>query len=191
MKKDWREVKTAIEEEVDRIWFEEPLEVTASKKGIYLSGAGANGTYIGNLFFQISDSQGIGPYIAEPAIYEALEDDEFSLEACKHLFRYLTDHTARLLGSKNGEGCPVAWLNLPKIWIFYRDIVDSYDSIETKEDLKDLLWSWMSYVTRLTRWFHIVFPWEVPGQLAGKVSSVEQAEEMAAFAKKIGDYMKQ
>lgn len=191
MGKNWIEVKEEIEQEVDRIWFEEPLEVTASKNGIYLSGAGANNTYIGNLFFQISDPQGIGPYIAEPAIYEALGDGEFTLEACKHLFRYLTEHTARLLGSKNEPACPFAWLNLPRIWIFYVDIVDSFDTIHSKEELKDLLWSWESYVTRICRWFHTVFPWEVPGQMtSGKISSVKQVQDLADFAEKVDQYMK-
>ena len=191
MGKRWQDVKAEIEAEVDRIWFEEPLEVTASKNGIYLSGAGAHNTYIGNLFFQISDPQGIGPYIAEPALYEALGDEAFTLEACKHLFRYLTEHTARLLGANNDPGCPAAWLNLPKIWIFYTEIVDSFETIHTKEELKDLLWSWESYVTRLCRWFHTVFPWEVAGQqMTNPISSVEQAEQMVDFARRVEDYMR-
>lgn len=191
MAKDWHVVKEEIEQEVDRIWFQEPIEVTASKYGIYLSGAGAGTSYIGNIFFQISDPQGIGPYIAEPALYEALGDDLFSLEACKHLYRYLTSHTARLLGAKNDPGCPCAWLNLPRVWNYYCDILDCLDTVQTKEDLKDLLWSWESYVTRLVRWFHTVFPWEVTGQMAPKISSVEQAAKLVELAERIDSYMRE
>ena len=31
MARDWREVKEEIEQEVERIWYEEPVEVTMSK----------------------------------------------------------------------------------------------------------------------------------------------------------------
>ena len=39
MARDWREVKEEIEQEVERIWYEEPVEVTMSKKGIFPSNA--------------------------------------------------------------------------------------------------------------------------------------------------------
>ena len=41
MGKHWTEVKEEIEREIDKIWYDEPIEVTLSKKGIYPSGAGS------------------------------------------------------------------------------------------------------------------------------------------------------
>ena len=41
MAMNWREVKNEIEAEIDKIWFDEPLELTLSKRGIFPSGAGA------------------------------------------------------------------------------------------------------------------------------------------------------
>ena len=35
MGKHWMEVKDEIEREIDKIWYDEPIEVTLSKKGIY------------------------------------------------------------------------------------------------------------------------------------------------------------
>src|ERR1700733_16185335 len=44
--KDWHKVKDEIEDEIDRIWWEEPEEVTMSKLGIFPGGAG-----VGNQIF--------------------------------------------------------------------------------------------------------------------------------------------
>lgn len=32
MKRDWRDVKDIIEAEIDKIWFDEPAEITLGKK---------------------------------------------------------------------------------------------------------------------------------------------------------------
>lgn len=161
MAKEWRLVKKEIEEEVEKIWFEEPIEVTMSKLGVYPSGAGTSGKYFGNLFFLVADTQAMGWWTVEPAIYSAIDDDCFSLEHCKRMFKYLTVHMARLMGYECPPECPGPWLNLPKFWSFCRDMVESFDSIGDKEELRDLIWSWENYVNRINRWFYVVFPWEL------------------------------
>ena len=35
MSKHWKDVKAAIEKDIDRIWFEEPEEVKMSRLGIF------------------------------------------------------------------------------------------------------------------------------------------------------------
>ena len=42
MSKHWKDVKAAIEKDIDRIWFEEPEEVKMSRLGIFPSGAGSH-----------------------------------------------------------------------------------------------------------------------------------------------------
>ena len=69
MGKHWREVKAAIEAENDRIWFDEPEYVTMSKMGVYPSGAGTQGQTLGNLFFLTGDTQAMGGWTIEPAMY--------------------------------------------------------------------------------------------------------------------------
>jgi hypothetical protein len=61
--KHWREVKNEIEEEIDRIWWDEPEEVTMSRLGIFPSGAGTDGQVLGNLLFLVADTQ------AHPTIF--------------------------------------------------------------------------------------------------------------------------
>lgn len=57
MSKHWKDVKAAIEKDIDRIWFEEPEEVKMSRLGIFPSGAGSHDQVLGNLFFQACDTQ--------------------------------------------------------------------------------------------------------------------------------------
>ena len=161
MSKNWKEVKAEIEAEIDRIWFDEPEYVTMSKMGIFPSGAGTQHQTFGNLFFLTGDSQAMGWWTIEPAMYCMLSDDDFNLSLCKKAFVYLNHEMANLMGGQYGEGCPYPWLNLPLFWQFTLDIEASYDSIQTKEELKSLLWSWFNYVDRINRWFYTVFPWEV------------------------------
>ena len=60
MSKHWKDVKAAIEKDIDRIWFEEPEEVKMSRLGIFPSGAGSHDQVLGNLFFQACDTQAMG-----------------------------------------------------------------------------------------------------------------------------------
>lgn len=161
MVKDWRAVKDEIEEEIEKIWFEEPIEVTMSKMGVFPSGAGTDGKYFGNLFFLVADTQAMGWWTVEPAMYSALNDETFSLEHCKRMFKFLTIHMAKLMGAELPPNCPGPWLNLPKFWSFCSDMVDSFDTINDKEELRDIIWSWENYVNRINRWFYVVFPWEL------------------------------
>ena len=161
MAKHWRAVKNEIEEEIDRIWWEEPEEVTMSRLGIFPSGAGTDGQVLGNLLFLVSDTQAMGWWTIEPAIRSAIADPVFTLEHCKRMWKYLTVHMAKLLGNTAPPQCPAPWLNLPKLTELCNDLVDSLDTVETKEEFGDLIWSWENYVNRLNKWFSLVFPWHL------------------------------
>jgi hypothetical protein len=50
---------------------------------------------------------------------------------------------------------------LPKLIKLCNDIVVSLDTVETKEEFADLIWSWENYVNRLNKWFSLVFPWHL------------------------------
>ena len=173
----WTQVKAEIEAELDAVWLAQPEEVARSRAGYFPSGAGsARGTSIGNLYFQLSELQGLGPYIAEPLFLQALDDDAFGTEQIKRMFLYTYRRKCMLLGGGERDGVPCPWLNLPKVWLFYQHIVESFDTIEDKADLKDLLWSWFGYLSRMYRWFHTVFPWEVcGGQLPCRSGPEERA----------------
>ena len=179
MSKHWKEVKDAIEAELDRIWFDEPEEVTMSKLGIFPSGAGTDGQYLGNLFFLTGDTQAMGWWTIEPAMYCILADEDFSLEQCKKMFVYLNHEMANLMGGVHDPGCLYPWLNLKTMLDFSLAIEDSYDSITTKEEFKSLLWSWFNYVDRINRWFYTVYPWELG--LSMKRKDIDYLDTLARY----------
>jgi len=176
--KDWRQVKDEIEADIDRIWWDEPEEVTMSKLGIFPSGASVDGQVLGNLVFLIADTQAMGWKSAAPALRAALADPEFTVDHCKKMWLYTASHIAKMLGNENPPGCPAPWLNLPKLYRFCVEIEESFPSVETKEELGDLLWSWFNYVNCLNRWFFLVFPWHL-----GKMFPLVKQEDVEGLAR--------
>ena len=168
MSKNWKEVKKAIHAAAVEMWFEEPIEVKMSRLNVYPSGAGTGGQTFNNYFVQVCDTQHMGWNMAIPTMRGCLEDETFSLSQCQALFRRLNGTCAMILGSTHEPGCRAPWLNLPKIWKFYCDITESFDSMETKEDFLSLLWSWECLINRYNWWFWNTFPWEL-GQLRPRV----------------------
>lgn len=176
---DWKEVKREIHDEVEKIWFDEPIEVTMSKKCVFPSGAGTDHQCFGNLFFLNADTQGMGWWTIEPTMNDVLTDPNFSLEQAEQLFIYLNAPMAHLMGDVWEPNCPAPWMNLPKFPYFHEKIVASYPSIKDKEEFRDLLWSWFAYVNRINSWFYTVLPWELGKCLQRK--DLEDVAELAAF----------
>lgn len=182
MAKEWIKVKSAIEAQIDRIWFEEPLEVVAARNNIYPSGAGAHSASAGNLFYQIAANDALGWGLVQPAMTQAMGDETFSLEACKRMFVYMSHDIARRSGSFDRKGCDAAWLNQPVLWKLCRQMEDAFDSVETKEELKSLLWSWFNYVNAMSRWYTVAFHWDVVSTLAPSqtLADVRRTYELAS-----------
>jgi len=178
--KHWTKVKDEIEAEIDKIWWEEPEEVKMSRLGIFPSGAGSWNQVLGNLLFLVADTQGMGWWTAEPAINAAIADPTFTLEHCKRMWKYMTKHMADLMGDVDPPKCPAPWLNLPKVTKFCNDIIDSFDTIKTKEEFADLIWSWENYINRLNKWFFLVFPWHL-GMMFPRIEP-KDIEEMARLS---------
>lgn len=116
---------------------------------------------------------------------QALNDPTFTLEHCKRMWKYTCLHMAKLMGDVDPPACPAPWLNLPRLSQFAEDIVESFDTIETKEEFEDLLWSWFNYVNCLNRWFFLVFPWHL-GKMFPLVKSedVERLEKLFKMVRK-------
>lgn len=185
MTKYWRDVKAEIEQEIDKIWFEEPPEIKMCRKGVFPSGAGTFGQAFGNLVFVFADTYAIGWLFFESPMKELISRDDFSLDHVKEIFYSVNMNKCRILGANHGPDskCPAAWLNLPKFLKFFNDIYESYDSIKTKEEFNSLLWSWFNYIDRINRWVYIIFPWEVVGQKLPSIYGDDLTPEMIRLAK--------
>lgn len=187
MRKEWIAVKESIEKEIDAIWKDEPIGVKASSVGLFPSAAGSNGMATGNLLFQISDTHAGGFGSAAKGMEYALNSEAIGLEQAKELFVALYGELAQHMGghAKNGA----AWLNMPKVWSFYLDIVDSFDSISQKAQLASLFWSWRNYIKRLYIWFVTAFTWEVMGNLRCS-KQVNDYKNLLELTQRVEPYMK-
>ena len=92
-----------------------------------------------------------------------IEDPDFTVNHCKKLYTYVNDYMAQLLGGVDTStpNCPAPWLNLPKVLQFCKSIMESFDTIKTKEEFNDLIWSWNRYIYRLYIWILLKFPWHL------------------------------
>jgi hypothetical protein len=178
---DWKAVKNMIEIDLDRIFWDEPIEVTMCKNGIFPSGASVDGQILGNLLFLIADTQAMGWKCAKPAVMAAIRDQQIGLEECKKIWQYTTLHIAKMLGNEAPPYCPAPWLNLPKVYNYSKSINEALPSIESKEELEDLLWSWFNYIDCLNRWFFLVFPWHLG--LEYKIVTPEKISELDQLSK--------
>ena len=172
------EVKDMIEDEIDRIFWDEPEEITMCKKGVFPSGASVGGQVLGNMVFLIADTQAMGWKCAKPTVSSAIKDPDISLEVCKKIWRFSTLHIAKMLGNEAPPGCPAPWLNVPNLYKFSKAIDKVLPEVKTKNELEDLLWSWFNYVDCLNRWFFLVFPWHL-----GKQFQIVKSEDIAELVR--------
>ena len=187
MKRNWSAIKDEIEREIDAIWTSEPVEVKASSRGLFPSEAGAHGMATGNLVYQIADTYTAGFGSAAKGMDQILQDERFTLEQAKAMFPVLYGDLAAHMGGRAKNGA--AWLNMPKVWKFYEDILDSLEEINRKEDFASLMWSWKNYLKRLNMWFSLTFTWEVMGNLR-RSRQVTDYEKLMALTLRTEPYMK-
>jgi Cucumopine synthase C-terminal helical bundle domain len=189
---NWVEVKAKIEAELDRIMWEEPVEVKMSRLGVFPGGPGVRNQYLPNLFFQVADTQAMSWWTAEPAMWQALADPELSVDACKRFWKYMTVHMAHLMGDVDPPKCPAPWLNLERLANLCDDVTGAMDSVETKDELRELLWSWFGYMRRLNGWFFLIFPWAGGTDFSlateAKVQSLVKENELPASVLSAGNW---
>jgi hypothetical protein len=159
--RDWRVVKDDIEKDLDRIFWEEPVEVEMCRLGVFPSGAEVHGQVLGNLLFLVGDTSAMGWKCAQPTVNAVFKDQRFTVEQVEVIWLAATMPIAKLVGEVDPPRCPAPWLNLPNVLRFAKEIEDSFPGIKTKEELEDLLWSWFNYINTLNRWFTVAFPFEM------------------------------
>ncbi|MDR1634942.1 MAG: hypothetical protein LBS27_08525 [Bifidobacteriaceae bacterium] len=168
MARHWTEVKSQIEAELDKIMWEEPLEVKMSRLGVYPSGAGTANVYFANLLFQLCETQAMSWANVTPALTAALRDPDFDVVQVKKLFSFIVTPKAKLLGEVAPPKCPYPWLNLRIVEELALAIEEAFPTVADKEDLTSLLWSWFGFIERQSRWWFLAFPWELGAHLKNK-----------------------
>lgn len=160
MGKQWQDVRDEIMQECDRIWYSIPDYVRISNNNYFPSGAGVGNMVMGNRYM-LTYWMHITSYgTLQPTVMKAIASPDFTLDQCKKLFKYLIRMPAQMLGGTDGQEGSYPWLNMELYKKFYDDIVDSFDSIKTKEELKYITWLFCGmYARRLNTYFQDAFPW--------------------------------
>ena len=147
---DWRSVKAMLETEIDRVWLTEPEEVQRIRWGIIESGAGSGG----QSFSVLVHLEAYLMLVGADVIYRFLRVSQYPdmelatinritkefLSATFNAFEFLTD-----LGMTNMHQVGDAY-------------IAALDDCKTKEDYVELTGAMMTYVIRMHRWIHFIFP---------------------------------
>lgn len=166
----WREAKEKIEREIDRVWIAEPEEIQKIRWGVIDSGAGSGQQSFSVLVHLESYLMLVGADVMyrflKVSTYPDMElatmnkiTREF-LTATFNVFEFMTD---------------LGLTNMHEIGQMY---ADSLDTLETKEDYVELTGAMMTYVIRMHRWIHYIFPWNL-----GVAFPHRQPLEIGAIAK--------
>lgn len=149
----WQEVKALIEEEIDRVWLEEPPEVQKVRWGVIENGAGTGQQYFTVLMHLEAYLMVVGGDVMSRFLKIAQYDDiqlpmvnritrEFLVENFD-LFEFFAD------------------LGLPSMHEIGQKYSKALDTLETKEDYLDLTGTMMTYINRMHRWGYFIFPWHL------------------------------
>jgi hypothetical protein len=165
----WREAKTLIEKEIDRVWLQEPIEVQKIRWGVIDSGAGSGK----QSFSVLVHLEAYLMLVGADVMYRFLKISQYPdlelgtlnritrefLTATFNAFEFLTD---------------LGLTNMHKTGQIYSDALDD---LKTKEDYVELTGAMMTYVIRMHRWIHHIFPWNL-----GVAFPHRKLAEVAAFA---------
>lgn len=147
----WKDAKVAIEHQIDRVWSQEPDEIQKIRWGVIDSGAGSGQQSFSVLVHLEAYLMLVGADVMyrflKVAQYEDVEvptlvrmTREF-LTGTFNAFEFLTD---------------LGLTNMHEIGQAYSD---SLDTVKTKEEYVEVTGAMMTYVIRMHRWIHFIFPW--------------------------------
>ncbi len=166
----WQEAKARIEREVDRVWLDEPVEIQKICWGVIDSGAGSGEQSFSVLVHLEVYMMLVGADVMYRFLKIARYDDmalptlvrmtrEF-LTATFNAFEFMTD---------------LGLTNMHEVGQMYSDALDA---LTNKDEYVELTGMMMTYVIRMHRWVHFIFPWNL-----GVAFPHRKPEEVAAFAK--------
>ena len=148
---DWKEVRDKIEKETETIQYQPDDNVLKIfRYGIVESFAGSYNQYFTTLVFAEGDCRALAFYNANNLLLVA-EEEQFNLDHLKTMAKIYLPIGSEFLG----------YCGLKKIWEFAQDVVGVLDSLETKEDYKELISAFNNYVAIVHGWIHHYFPWNL------------------------------
>jgi hypothetical protein len=150
---DWRDVKREIDLAVDRIWLEEPEEITRIRSGVFDRPVGNGDEYFSILVHLESYLMIVG----EDVIFrfaQVAEWEDLDLAVLKRMTRTFLMETFNLFAFLGDLG-------LGQLEELGKRYDQALDSVESREEYIELTSSLLTYVNRMRRWVHLIFPWNL------------------------------
>jgi hypothetical protein len=152
-KRDWRGVKIRIEREIDRIWIDEPHEIRKIRWGVIDSGAGSGG----QSFSVLVHLEAYLMLVGADVMYRFLKVSQYpdmSLPMLVRMTREFLTGTFNVFEFMTDLGLT----NMHEVGQAYSAALDS---VESKDEYVELTGAMMTYVVRMHRWIHFIFPWNL------------------------------
>ena len=170
---NWRDAKAEIERQIDRIWLSEPEEIQKIRWGVIDSGAGSGD----QSFSVLVHLEAYLMLVGADVMYRFLKVSQYpdvELPALNRMTREFLSSTFNVFEFMTDLGLS----NMHEIGQAY---VDSLDTVETKEEYVQLTGAMMTYIVRMHRWIHFIFPWNL-----GVAFPHRKPAEVSAFAAIVG-----
>jgi hypothetical protein len=170
----WREAKHEIDRQIERVWLSEPDEIQKIRWGIIDSGAGSGQ----QSFSVLVHLEAYLMLVGADVMYRFLKVSQYpdmELSTLVKMTREFLTGTFNVFEFMTDLGLT----NMHEIGQMYSDAMDT---LETKEEYVQLTGAMMTYVVRMHRWIHFIFPWNL-GVAFPHRKPVEVAAISAVLAK--------
>jgi hypothetical protein len=148
---DWRDAKAQIEREIDRVWLSEPDEVVKIRWGVIDSGAGSGQ----QSFSVLVHLEAYLMLVGADVMYRFLKVSQYENVDVPTLVRMTREF---LTGTFNAFEF-LTDLGLTNMHQIGQNYSDALDTVKTKQEYVEVTGAMMTYVIRMHRWIHFIFPW--------------------------------
>jgi hypothetical protein len=150
---DWRQAKAEIERQIDHIWLAEPDEIQKIRWGVIESGAGTGK----QSFSVLVHLEAYLMLVGADVMYRFLKVSQYPDVELSTMVRMTKEF---LVGTFNVFEF-MADLGLTKMHEMGQTYADALDQLSSKEDYIEITGAMMTYVIRMHRWIHFIFPWNL------------------------------
>lgn len=153
MIESWRDAKKFIDSKVDEIWLDEPEDIKLVKWGIIRGGAGTGKQYFTCLVLMETYTLMLGQRLLYSFMLMA-KKKELDLNTIKIITRAAIDESFH-------PTLFLADLGLRDMHTVGESYLSALDYLESKEDYIELTGSFFTFCSRMHRWVHYIFPWNI------------------------------
>ncbi|MGI4814496.1 MAG: hypothetical protein ACRYG5_14770 [Janthinobacterium lividum] len=151
--RDWQSIKRDIDQEIEKIWLTEPLELKRVRYGIIDSGAGSGK----QVFSVLVHLEGYLMVLSQDVFFRFLkvaQYEDVSVDLLARMTNEFTNKTFDIFEFLDDLG-------LVKLGHLGHEYLAAIATLSSKEDYVALTSSLTRYIVRLQRWVHLYFPWNL------------------------------